>query len=144
MKTNLASSAPDNLSDPPNFAAMLALFGPERSDCLLPFAGKADLTREGPHCGDPWRTWRSPPPGEMVPNPSDWRRANWDHIRMPVPCLSALAPAARRAHCWLRTCILPAGNSDSRALTFRPTMTPCHSGSRENEHTPWLLAYLTR
>jgi hypothetical protein len=54
---------------------------------------------EGLLCGDPWRTRRSPPLGEMVPNLSDWRRANRDHMRVPAPCLPVLAQAARRAHC---------------------------------------------
>ena len=50
---------------------------------------------------------------------SDWRRANWDHIRVPVTWLFVRAQAARRAHCWLRKCILPAGKSDCRAWPFR-------------------------
>ena len=45
-----------------------------------------------------------------------------------------------RAHCWLRKCILSAGRLDCRALPFRRMTTPCHSGSRENGHTPWLRA----
>ena len=76
------------------------------------------ITPEGLLCGDPWRTWRSPPPGETVPNLSDWRRANWDHIRVPVTWLFVPAQAARRAHCWLRKCILPAGKPDCRAIAF--------------------------
>ena len=55
------------------------------------------ITPEGLLCGDHSRTWRSPPPGEMVLNLSEWRRANWDHIRVPVPwlfCAGSSRPAS--------------------------------------------------
>src|ERR1700681_767736 len=101
-------------------------------------AAASNITPAALLCGDPWRTLRSPPLGEMVLNLSDWRRANRDHIRAPVPWLFVLAQAARRTHCWLRICRLPAGNPVYRALLFRRMTTPCHSGPRENEHTPRL------
>src|SRR5438309_4794512 len=94
------------------------------------------ITPEALPCGAPRRTLLGPPLGEMVLNLLDWRCASRDYIRVPVPCLTVLAQAAPRAHCWLQIRIWPAGKSDCRALPFRRMTTPCHSGSRENEHKP--------
>src|SRR5262249_26524028 len=87
---------------------------------------------------DPWQKGLDPPLDEMVLNLPDWRCTNRDCVRVHVPCLFALAQGVRRAHCWLRKCRLAAGNPDCRGLLFRRMTTPCHSGPRENEHTPWL------
>ena len=82
-------------------------------------------------------------PAKQSPNPADWWRANRGHIRLLVTSLLVLCQVARPAHCWLRTCIWRAGNSDYRAASFRRMTTPCHIGPRENGHTPWLRACRT-